>query len=483
MLDYHSGSNRTQGNNDRFVGRVLSSITQKGCALSLMTAFALSGCMSASQKPEPAQDDTRSGSHPIQDAEVTRTPSDTTHTVPTPSTTDDTQVDLDLHARLVNGFRLDFDTYDHPIIDKYLSWYQKRPEHMKQLCENADLDLHYITELMEQNDMPLELALLPGIESTFKAKAVSRSGAQGLWQIMPRTADHLNLTRNQWYDGRLDIHESTEAAIAYLKEINAQFDGDWLLTLAAYNAGPGAIRRTIRNSSGPANYWALPLRAETRNYVPKLIALARVFKDPEYYGVPKCDIPNWPKIHRVELKYQTDLSVAAKLANMSLDDVVNVNPAINHWMTPPTGPKTLYIHSQNAPKFVLNEQKLSRSQRTVFTKHTIKRGESLSSIARKYGTSTQQIKSFNGLHSSRLIAGKTLKIPTQGQKSLYAKLKASEPKPKNTKKTLYTVRAGDTWWEIARKFGVSHKNLAKWNGKSSKDTLSVGSRLIIWRAV
>lgn len=480
MPNYQSGSNYAQASTHRY--RVLSSATKRTSLIGITVAFVLSGCMSASQKPEPAQGDITSAAQQTE-GEVAKPSGNAHQTPPTPSKTEAPKPNLDLHTRLVNGFRLDFHTYDHPIIDEHLSWYKKRPVHMKQLCENAYLDLHYITELMEQNDMPLELALLPGIESTFKAKAVSSSGAQGLWQIMPRTADHLNLTRNQWYDGRLDIHESTEAAIAYLKEINAQFDGDWLLTLAAYNAGPGAVRRIIKKSSDPANYWALPLRTETRNYVPKLIALTRVFKDPEYYGLPKCDIPNWPKIHRVELKHQTDLSVAAKLADMSLNEVLAVNPAINHWMTPPTGPKTLYIHSQKAPRFVLNEQKISRQERTIFAKHPIKRGETLSGIARKYGTSTQQIKSFNNLHSSRLIAGKTLKIPTQGQKALYAQLKANEPKPRNKKKTVYTVRSGDTWWEIARKFGVSHKNLAKWNGKSSKDTLSIGSKLIIWRAV
>lgn len=473
MFDYQSGSNRTQAHRTG----LLSGITPKNSVLGLVLTLGLFGCMSTSQKPESKK---VASPTPKSVPEIQHRPIEVPTIATTPSAPEPV---LDLHTRLVNGFRLDFDTYEYPIIDKYVSWYQDRPGHMTQLCENAQLNLHYITELLDKHDMPLELALLPGIESTFKPKAVSYSGAQGLWQIMPRTADHLQLKRNQWYDGRLDIHESTEAAIAYLKEINSQFDGDWLLTLAAYNAGPNAIRRTIRNSDGPANYWALPLRTETQNYVPKLIALAKVFKDPEHYGLPKCDIPNWPKIHRVELKYQTDLSVVAKLADMSLEDVVTINPAINHWTTPPSGPKTLYIHSPKAPKFVLNEKKLNRRERIVFVQHTIKRGETLSGIAREHKISVQQIKSFNGLHSTKLIAGKTLKIPTQGQKSLYAQIKANQPKPKNTKKTLYTVRAGDTWWDIARKFGVSHKNLAKWNGKSSVDTLSIGSKLVIWRSV
>lgn len=457
--------------------RALNASCFKTLLMSFTVALCLSGCMLATQNSEKPTPKT------VSQPEVPAAP---------PLKEDDAQQAvikehpepiLDLHTRLLNGFRLEFDTYSHPKIDQYIEWYKKRPNHMAKLCENAKLELHYITELMEQHNMPLELALLPGIESTFKAQAISYSGAQGLWQIMPRTAQHLHLKRNQWYDGRLDVHESTKAAIAYLKEINAQFDGDWLLTLAAYNAGPGAIRRIIRKSNGPANYWALPLPPETQNYVPKLIALARVFQEPAQYGLPKCEIPNWPQIHRVPLKYQTDLSVAAKLADMSMDQMLDLNPAIKHWTTPPTGPKTLYVYSNKAARFILNEQKLNRLERILFVQHKIKRGNTLSGIAHQYGVSTQQIKSFNGLHSSKLVAGKTLKIPTQGQKSFYAQRQSHLPKPKHSKKIFYTVRSGDTWWDIARKFGVSHKKLAQWNGKSSRDTLSVGSKLIIWQTV
>lgn len=474
MLDYQSGSWRAQGGNQPHLFARMS----VHIVICFALILSLSGCILLSNTPEdtPKQPEKTTREHTPLPPTALRPPEQNIQPLPPKEAPI-----LDLHTRLTQGFRLEFDTFNHPSIDRYIQWYSQRPHHMAQLCKNAKQDLHYITELMEQHNMPMEFALLPGIESTFEAKAVSYSGAQGLWQIMPRTADHLKLTRNQWYDGRLDIHASTEAAIRYLKEINAQFNGDWLLTLAAYNAGPGTIRRVIRNSNQPANYWALPLPEETQNYVPKLMALTRVFQNPTEYGLPKCDIPNWPTIHRVALKYQTDLTVAAQLADMPLKRILALNPAINHWTTPPQGPKTLYIESAKAPRFILNEQALTKQQRILFVQHTIKSGDTLSELARKYKTTTQQIKSFNGMHSSKLVAGKTLKIPTQGEKSLYAKLKYEQSKPKNKRKTVYKVRSGDTWWDIAKKFGVPHKKLAQWNGKSSRDTLSIGTLLTVWQ--
>ena len=248
---------------------------------------------------------------------------------------------------------------EHERIDREVSWYLNHPQALSTIQQRAEPYLHLILDEVEAKNIPGELALLPVVESAFQPNASSRVEASGLWQFMPGTGRMFGLQQNSWYDGRRDVYASTKAATTYLKQLGETFDGDWLLALASYNWGKGNVKKSIERNEGhnlPTDYWSLRMPEETANYVPKLLAIAKIFANADDYKVDLHHIPNKPYFEVVNLDSQLSLNKAAEMANMSLHDFLKLNPAFNKSKTAPegAGPRRLLIPVAKAESFKEN---------------------------------------------------------------------------------------------------------------------------------
>jgi len=377
----------------------------------------------------------------------------------------------------------------HKKTQQQLDWFVKHPDYMARVVERARPYLHYIVDQIEQRNMPLELALLPIVESGFQPFAYSHGRAAGLWQFIPGTGKAYGLEQNWWYDGRRDVIESTRAALDYLQKLHNDF-GDWQLALAAYNCGEGTVGRAIwRNQQAgkPTDFWSLKLPKETSAYVPKLLAVAHLIQQPEQYNLSLSPIDNDPFLTVVETGSQIDLALAAKLAGTTTDEIYQLNPGYNRWATTPTGPHRLVLPLDKAATFQLNLANLPEDERVQWTRHKIQSGESLGVIAQHYKTTTAILKQANGLKNNTIRAGRHLLIPVASGKPSDYPLTASQrlatrqnsSSGKGNKK-VHTVKSGDTWWDLANAYNVNVKKLASWNGKAPGDTLHLGQKLVVW---
>lgn len=387
----------------------------------------------------------------------------------------------DLWQRIRSGYGLaDYRTL-HPETQTRLTWFVNHPDYVNRVVERARPYLFYIVDEIDKRNMPMEIALLPVIESGFQPFANSPSGAAGIWQFIPGTGKVFGLEQTWWYDGRRDVIRSTDAALNYLERLHGMF-GDWQLALAAYNAGEGTVGRAIKRNQElgrDTDFWSLDLPAETTAYVPKLLAVAHLVKQPAQYDIRLSPIRNEPYLTVVNIGSQLDLALAADLAEMSKDDLYKLNPGFNRWATAPTGPHQLVLPISKAANFKTALATLPRAQRLSWQRHTVKPGESLGQIANKHQITVNAIKQANNLNSNLIRAGAHLMIPVAS-----ANAAESEPAVINTaqgKRLRYTVKAGDSWWHIARQHAVDVSDLAAWNKKSLDDVLHSGQQLVVWQ--
>jgi len=389
----------------------------------------------------------------------------------------------DVYERIRTGFQLD-DAHQRAV-DVQVSWYTRHPDYLERTFTRGQLYLHYIIEQLEARDMPLELALLPLVESAFEPFGYSHARAAGLWQFIAPTGSRFGLKQNFWYDGRRDVLESTRAALDYLQFLHREFNGDWLLAVAAYNCGEAAVMRAVRNNLAagkPADFWHLKLPRETRAYVPKLLAMRRIVKDPQVYGLEFIDIPNEPYFVKVDTGGQIDLRLAAELAGLTQDELWQLNPAFHRWATDPEGPHQLLLPLDNGPSFTELLAQVPVEERVRVTRYAVQQGDTLSSVARKQHTSINVLKQLNKLASSSLQPGQELVLPGAGvplptKVSLAAARVDGRPAP--GARASHVVRRGETLSTIARKHGVSIRSLARWNGMKSTDMLRAGRRLVL----
>jgi len=291
---------------------------------------------------------------------------------------------------------------------------------------------------------------------------------------MPATGRLFGLKQNWWYDGRRDVFTSTKAATSYLKQLSKTFDNDWFLALAAYNAGRGNIKKAIRKNQRnelATDYWSLALRKETKNYIPRLLAIAKIFANAEKYNIPLLKIPNSPHFAVVDIHSQIDLTVAAGMANTSVADFSILNPAFKRASTDPDGPYHLLIHTDKVERFKAELAVTLKKDRIKWGRHLVKAGENLGVIAKSYKTTVNALLKSNHLANSNIRVGQQLLIPTS------LTIAASKASRKNNQ--LYTVKKGDTFWDIARQFDVRSKDIANWNNISLNKTLQPGQKLII----
>ena len=260
----------------------------------------------------------------------------------------------------------------NPRIDRELYWYLDHPASLAILQQRAEPYLNHILDEIEAKNIPGELALLPVVESAFVPDAYSKADASGLWQFVPATGREYGLQQNDWYDGRRDIYASTKAATTYLKELSETFDGDWLLALASYNCGKGRVKKSIERNEYrnlPTDYWSLDLPDETEDYVPRLLAIAKLFAHADEYNVHLQHIPNRPYFEVVDIKSPLDLHKAAKLANTPLYAFLKLNPGFNRSSTAPQGPHRLLVPVAQAQAFKKNLAMLPYSERVTIKQY------------------------------------------------------------------------------------------------------------------
>lgn len=234
----------------------------------------------------------------------------------------------------------------HARVDRAVKSLQRDPTYLTDLARRARPFLHVIVGELERAGMPTELALLPEVESRYNPRAISPKSASGMWQFMPYTGTEMGLVQNGWYDGRNDILASTRGAIAYLKQLNEAFDGDWALALASYNAGPGRVRSAQRANKArgkPTDFWSLNLPTETELYVPKLLAIAALVENPARYGLRMPPVENRPTLELVEARGQIDLANAARHCGVPLTTLKTLNPGLKRGKTPQAGPHRLLV--------------------------------------------------------------------------------------------------------------------------------------------
>ncbi len=395
-----------------------------------------------------------------------------------------------LWDRLRAGYRLQ--PVSNERVQMHLDWYARNPGYMKRVSKRATRYLHYIVSELEQRQLPLELALLPIVESAFDPFAYSHGRASGMWQFIPATGRQYGLVQNWWYDGRRDVEASTRAAMDFLTDLHRRFDGDWLLALAAYNTGEGNVRKAIRRNQrrGKAtDFWALKLPRETRAYVPQLLALATLVGDPEKYQLQLAEIPDTPYFTRVAVNSQIDLAQAAELAGIDIDELYLLNPGYNRWATDPKGSHHLLLPVARAADFSARLQDLPQDQRIGWERYIVKSGDSLLIVARHFNTSVDSLKKVNNLKGNTIRIGQPLLIPVATQPAKHYAFSAEQRQRRKqarsrggegTARVSYRVRPGDSFWKIARAHNIEVKDIARWNGMSPRDLLHPGQELVLW---
>ncbi|WP_298447236.1 LysM peptidoglycan-binding domain-containing protein [uncultured Marinobacter sp.] len=407
---------------------------------------------------------------------------------PEQNITADAAGEADMWDRLRAGFMLDHDVDDKRVEDQ-LNWYARHPNYINRVVERGSRYLYHIVNETEKRGLPAEFALLPVVESAFDPFAYSHGRAAGLWQFIPSTGKYFGLTQSWWHDDRRDVIAATDAALTYLDRLTNRFGGDYTLALAAYNSGGGTVSiamRRNRNSNKPEDFWSLQLPQETRHYVPKLIALAKIFDDPKAYGIELPTLKDEPYFDIVETGGQLDLAQAAELASVDIDEIYLLNPSYNRWATSPEGPHRLLVPHQNAESFRTALANIPPEKRVSWRNYVVKSGDSLNTISRKFSTTPAVLQQVNNLNGDLIRIGQRLMIPSASKNSdAYAlsasqRLERKQDKKRSGSKLRYTVRRGDTFWDIAREHRVSVRQVAAWNGMAPGDPLIPGKELVIW---
>jgi membrane-bound lytic murein transglycosylase D len=389
----------------------------------------------------------------------------------------------DLFERIRSGFVIE--DVDHDAIDREERWFASHPSYLDRTFKRGERYLYHIVKQIEARKMPLELALLPVVESAFNPVAYSRARASGLWQFIPGTGRRYDLKQNWYYDGRRDVIVATDAALDYLQFLSEEFDGDWLLAVAAYNCGEGNIARAVarnRKAGKPTDFFSLKLPRETRAYVPKLLAMRRIVQDPAAHGLEFAPIPNEPYFSQIDVAAQIDLHVAAELAELAPEELLALNPAFNHWVTDPDGPHTLLVPVDREAKFTEAIAALPPEKRVRVVYHHVRKGDTLGGIADKYGVSIAAIKTTNKIRGTLIRPGQDLLItaaPTGMAPASSTRTASLDPPMPRNQSDKHIVRRGDTLWSIARSHGVTMESIASSNGLTRDDTLAVGQVLSI----
>ena len=373
---------------------------------------------------------------------------------------------------------------DDPLVVKWEKYYADRPEYMARIVERSSKYMFYIVTELERRGMPLEIALLPMIESAFNPVANSSAKASGIWQFIPSTGVDYGMKQDWWSDNRRDIVQATNGAIDYLSKLHGMF-GDWQLALASYNWGEGSVGRGVQKAKArgrDGTYLTLDMPAETRNYLPKLQAVKNIIRNPAAFGLTIATVPNEPYFKTITLAHAIDLKRAAQLAEMTEADFVALNPAHNR---PVIGGRSEYqvlLPAGKADSF-LTRLESNEKPRVSWMAYRTRTGDRMEALAERFGTSVAALKSVNGIRSvaPSLPAGYHLLVPSDGpsedalgsiQNAVFTKF------PEHAPSRVHKVRRGENVASIAKRYGVAPNTLAQWN-RMGKPSARVGQVLYV----
>jgi len=383
---------------------------------------------------------------------------------------------VDLWERIRRQLR--FHTQYNSAIANARDHYLAQPRYLELISPRAERYLYFLVEEVERRELPIELALLPLVESALNPFAVSPQRAAGLWQIMPATADYLGMRRDWWFDARLDLRDATRFALDYLEALHGEFDEDWLLALAAYNAGKGRVRKAVRRNlerGRPTDYWSLELPRETRAYVPRLIALSTLIAFDEALGIDLPELPNAPAFVEVPTGGQVEMLRVAQIADLELSELRRYNPGQLRWATAPGSAHSLLLPVDRAERVAAALARLAPEDRVTWEHYRIRQGDSLIRIAQRFDTEVGLLREVNNLRGSFIRAGDTLMIPDSR-----AWRESLAGGGSRGVKRGYRVQRGDSLYEIARRFDISIDDIVTWNNLDPRSYLQPGQALTLY---
>jgi len=314
---------------------------------------------------------------------------------------------------LQSNLSLSYDL-ENPRIHQERQRYVKNPAYLNKVTERAEPYLFHIIKSLNEASLPLELIALPIVESAYKSTAKSHHGAEGLWQFIRSTGKVYGLQRNWWYDGRRDPLEATEAAIAYLKRLNKIYAGDWLLSLAAYNAGENAVNRAIKKNRKrglPEDYWNLKLPKETMKYVPRFLAVVSILENPDIYDIALHPVKHTGYFESVSVSGRTSLTRLAQQLKLDKKLVLTMNAGHRRGITPPEKKTTILLPQEAAAYYQTIQSEIAEQIEIAALTHRVQKGETLSHISKHYGIPVIKIKANNKIRGSLIRPGQKLQIP------------------------------------------------------------------------
>ncbi len=402
---------------------LLSTFAHAEQALQITEQLASPPALSFNPAPQPVQSLLPDPSQEVRDE------------LPPMPTIDLTTPPDDLWQRMRNGFSMP--DLDSPLVADRQAWYLNRPDLLKRIFERSRRYLYHIVTELEKRGMPTELALLPVVESSFNPLAYSSARALGMWQFIPATGKTYKLQQNVWFDQRRDIVASTGAALDYLQNIY-EMHGDWHLALASYNWGENAVGRAVAKNRAkglPTDYRSLKMPTETAYYVPKLQAIKNIIAQPQLFGITLDPIPNRPYFGTVERSGNMDIALAARLAEIPVEEFIALNPAYSRPVMPTAANSPLVLPAEKVQTFLENLQQHEAQDKplSAWLTHNLKPGEKLDAVAKRYGMSVVRLKQLNGINAkTKITPGFALLVPGKdavGQDALAARLPQTPANP------------------------------------------------------
>ena len=353
----------------------------------------------------------------------------------------------------------------------YMNMHLKDLDKFKEYLNDSYYFIYFVINELEDNNLPIELALLPYIESNYDPFSISSSGAVGMWQFMPRTGRLYKLNKSWWNEDRHDPFRSTEAAVDYLKYLYQRFDEDIYLTIAAYNAGPSLLDRRInqnKRKGDQVDFWSLNVPAQTKNYVPKYIALRELILNSDNYGIKMPAIPFEPVVKKIIIPSQVEILALSEYLEIKPELLYKLNAGYTKWASAPKDESIFYIPIEKYYLFQSENNPFNDINQINWISHVVKRGDNLWDLAMKYDTEVKIIKEINYLNNDLLSIDDTLLIPL-------GKTKSNNFIPYE----MYIVSEGDSLWSISKKYNLEVRDLAKMNSLNENEFLQLGQQLSI----
>ena len=353
----------------------------------------------------------------------------------------------------------------------YMNMHLKDADKFEEYLNDSYYFIYYVIDELEKEKLPLELALIPYIESNYDPFSISSSGAVGMWQFMPKTGRLYELNKTWWNEDRHDPYRSTEAAVDYLKYLYERFNQDVYLTLAAYNAGPTLLSRKINQNKRrglKTDFWSLNLPNQTKEYVPKYIALKELIFNFEKYELTLPDIPNNPVVQKISIPGQVEVITLSEFLDIKPELLYKLNAGYTKWASAPKDQSIFYIPIEKYYLFESEDNPFNDTNQINWISHVVESGDNLWALASKYDTEVGIIKQINYLNNDLLSIGSTLLIPLSKTKS-------------NTfiPYEMHIVSEGDTLWDIAKKYNLGVSDLANMNSIDENSYLQLGQQLTI----